>query len=113
MEKKNLKWDYDEENDTLFFYTDEEYKSSVIFFGIIIDISKNRKVKGLEILDASKVFSELIGSEITKDMLNHVSKPKITTKPIRDLLIVELDFKAENTKIFLPLSINNPSFALT
>ena len=112
MEEKNLNYDYDVENDTLFFYTDE-YKSSIMFFGIIIDISKNKKIKGIEVLNATKAFSELLGIEVTKEMLSNITKPKLITKSINDLLIMEVDFKADNTRISLPLSISNPNFAHT
>lgn len=111
--EKGLKADYNFENDTLYLYTNEKYEKSIDFFGFIIDITKNKSVKGIEILEATKVFSNLTESKITKEMLNKISSAKMNTKVINELLFVEFDFKADNIDISLPLNIANPNLALT
>jgi len=79
MEKK-LKFDYDENNDVLYMYSDEKYDSSLTFFGFTIDITNKKSIKGIEIPDATKTFSELSDTIISKDMLKQISEPKMLIK---------------------------------
>jgi uncharacterized protein YuzE len=52
------KYDYDLENDTIFFYgTNKKYKKSLNVDDIIIDISEDNYAMAIEILDASKKFN--------------------------------------------------------
>ena len=49
------KYDYDIENDNIFFYNDSgKYEFSVDIDGIIFDIDENNHIMAIEILDASK-----------------------------------------------------------
>ena len=51
------KYDYDLENDSIFFYgSNKKYMSSIDLDGIILDISEDNQVMAIEILDASKRF---------------------------------------------------------
>ena len=51
------KYDYDLENDSIFFYgSNKKYMSSTDLDGIILDISEDNQVMAIEILDASKRF---------------------------------------------------------
>jgi uncharacterized protein YuzE len=51
------KYDYDLENDSIFFYgSRKKYMSSIDLDGIILDISEDNQVMAIEILDASKRF---------------------------------------------------------
>ncbi len=52
------KFDYDFENDTIFFYgTDKKYKTSIDIDDIILDVGEDNSAIAIEILDASKKFS--------------------------------------------------------
>jgi uncharacterized protein YuzE len=52
------KYDYDLENDSIFFYgSNKKYMSSIDLDGIILDISEDNQVMAIEILDASKRFN--------------------------------------------------------
>lgn len=52
------KYDYDLENDTIFFYgTNKKYKKSLDVNDIIVDISEDNFIMAIEILDASKKFN--------------------------------------------------------
>ena len=67
------KW-YDEEEDILNIQLQEEcWKSVELPNGIIIDITKDGKIAGIEILRASKIFSGDIRSVLEKT--KHLSKP--------------------------------------
>ncbi len=51
------KYDYDFQNDSLYFYTkDKKYMHSIESNGIILDFDENGNLKGVEILDASEKF---------------------------------------------------------
>lgn len=52
------KFDYDFENDTIFFYgTVKKYKTSIDIDDIILDLGEDNSAIAIEILDASKKFS--------------------------------------------------------
>ncbi len=52
------KYDYDFENDSIFFYGgNKQYRSSIDLDGIILDISDDNNIMAIEILDASKRFN--------------------------------------------------------
>lgn len=51
------KYDYDFENDSVFFYgTDKKYSYSIDLDGVILDISEDNFVIAIEILDVSEKF---------------------------------------------------------
>jgi len=50
-------WDYDPENDSVFFYlADAKYDFSIDLGDIILDIGNDNSIAGIEILDASALF---------------------------------------------------------
>ena len=59
MKKSNLsEYDYDFQNDSIFFYVeDKKYKSSIDLGGIILDFSEDNSIMDIEILDASEKFN--------------------------------------------------------
>lgn len=62
MERKSKvsKYDYDFQNDSIFFYEeDEKYRSSIDLDGIILDFNEEGYLMGIEILDASEKFNVL------------------------------------------------------
>lgn len=55
---KLSKYDYDLQNDSIFFYgEDKKYKSSVELEGVILDFNEEDYLTGIEILDASEKFN--------------------------------------------------------
>lgn len=59
MEKSKLsEYDYDFQNDSIFFYVeDKKYKSSIDLDGIILDFSEDNSIMDIEILNASEKFN--------------------------------------------------------
>ena len=59
MKKSKLsEYDYDFQNDSIFFYVeDKKYKSSIDLGGIILDFSEDNSIMDIEILDASGKFN--------------------------------------------------------
>ena len=86
---KASNYDYDLQNDSLFFYSDgHKYKESIDADGIILDFSEDDNIMGIEILGASKRFN--------------VSKP--------DLLNIEdfnakIDISKENIEVTINMAI--------
>ena len=84
--------DYDFENDVLYIYTDEgEYNESIDLDDVILDIEKNGKIIGIEILDASKMF------KVDKyDLLKNLIKFEAVIKITKD--VIKLNMKLEVLK---------------
>lgn len=59
MKKSKLsEYDYDFQNDSIFFYVeDKKYKSSIDLDGIILDFSEDNSIMDIEILNASEKFN--------------------------------------------------------
>lgn len=68
---------YDQEEDILNVQLQEEgyWKSIELPNGIVIDIAKDGKIMGIEILQASKIFSGDV-KKVIEVAKNPVSKPK-------------------------------------
>lgn len=71
--EKNANFNYDSENDTLFIFPKKRKPSEYLLSqwvdeDIILDIDKNKRPIGIEILSASKKL------DIKKSLLNRVSK---------------------------------------
>ncbi|MCL2115539.1 MAG: DUF2283 domain-containing protein [Methanobrevibacter sp.] len=59
MNEKKLVFDFDYENDILFFYSEKDYGYEFSVFlseSIVMDFNKNKVPIGLEIFNASKLF---------------------------------------------------------
>lgn len=54
---KYAKVDYDNENDSLFVYTDKKANDSVELGNYVIDFDREDKVSGVEIFDISKMLN--------------------------------------------------------
>src|SRR5512144_1808244 len=92
MKQESLvtKYDYDFENDSIFFYgSDKKYRSSADLDGIILDISEDNQVIAIEILDASKRFN------LAKEDLRNVR-----------YFEAAIDISQENIKITMKMSVS-------
>jgi len=82
-------YDYDFENDSILFYTEDgKYKSSIEFNGIIIDFGENDNIMNLEILDVSEKF--------------HVSKSELLNIKNFDATI---EINEQNIKLTMKMGI--------
>lgn len=109
---KGNKYDYDLQNDSMFFYgEDNNYKSSVDLDNIIIDFSEQDYLMSIEILDASKKF------KVSKYDLLNVKNFNATVKVSKDNIeiIMNLEISKRNRLIASTLdaitinSLNIPS----
>ena len=84
------KYDYDLENDSIFFYGgDKKYRSSVDLDGIILDISEDSDIMAIEILDASKRFN------LAKEDLRNIK-----------YFEANIEISEENIKITMKMSVS-------
>lgn len=90
------KYDYDLENDSVFFYgTGKKYKKSMDLDGIIIDMSEDNHTMAIEILDASKKFNVL-----KSDLLNIKSfdaDVRISKETIK--IVMKIEIIKRNTQV--------------
>ena len=77
-----IKFDYDEENDSLFIYkSDETVKGSVEIGDFVVDLNPNlNKIVGLEIINASKILKTSLSKDIDKMILSNIKKAFLGTQ---------------------------------
>ena len=84
------KYDYDFENDSLFFYgSDKKYSYSIDLNGVILDISEDNFVIAIEILDVSEKF------RVSKEELLNINK-----------FSADIEISKETIKISMKLELN-------
>lgn len=100
---------YDKNNDILVihkgFSKGEKFKGNIDIGDIILDVSTTGKIKGIEIMNATKLFRDF---EIGKNALEHISDAQfeVTIKP--NSIILAITIKAENIKTEMPATIAVP-----
>ncbi len=95
-----VKFDYDKENDDLYMIRkDASVKSSVMFGDVILDVSKDGKLVGIEMLDASNIIGisgENLEGIVRADM-------QVFYKP--NMVIIRIHLFLENTEKELSIPI--------
>lgn len=81
-DKTNL--DYDMKNDMLYIFRKGDFKANLDLEDVILDIDKNNRVTGIEILDASKHLN------ISKDILSKAIRADFKTVYKKRAMIVQL-----------------------
>ena len=104
---RKAKINYDKENDILWIYSGESVKDSIEIDNFVIDFSKNNKIVGVEIFNASKVLSRLTLSRITKQMLAEIRRATFSSYQSKELIyvVVVLFFKGKEIPIQIPAPI--------
>src|SRR3989338_4042606 len=102
----NNKVYYDKENDILSihkgFSSDEKFKGNIDVGKLILDVSTQGKIRGIEIMDATKFFKEFnINEEILEDMTNADFNATINPNSI----IIGIVIKAKNIANEIPAKI--------
>lgn len=86
--KGNGEVNYDYKNDTLFFkIKDREYKKSLDFEDVVIDIDKDDYIVGIQIFDASKLF------RVDKETLRNVRAWEFNAKVENNIITFNLLFE--------------------
>lgn len=99
--------DYDYENDILYLYAGEKAKDSLQIENFVIDFSQDDRIAAVEVLDASRILSELLQTNITKDALSKIESAGISIyhgkELIYILLIVRLSINQESIDLRIPV----------
>ena len=77
--------DYDIKNDLLYVYRKGKFKGNVEIGNIILDLTPQGDVIGIEVLDASNTLKMF---NITKDMLRKAERAKLIFKKQRNIMYV-------------------------
>ncbi len=107
---------YDSEQDILMIHKgysyDEKFKGNIDLGDIILDFSTDRRIRGVEIFNVSKIFKNLkinVDEELLNYMQNADFKVRIDTQWI--YLSIFIKFKEKSQKMFIPIPIKEPLYA--
>lgn len=106
---KDAKIDFDYENDILYLYTGEKVRDSLQIEDFIIDFSHDNKIVAIEILDASKILSELSQTNLTKDALSKIESAGISVYHGKELIYVLLDIRLSINQASVDIRIPVPA----
>jgi len=95
---KEVFFDYDPENDSLFIYKKSKIKGSIEIGDIIIDISVDGKIKGIEMLNASN-FLKNLGIKAPKDVLKNIKSANIWAVYKPDSIIIYYSIVSEKKEV--------------
>ena len=112
MEK--VKFDYDEESDSLFLYKEgETVRGSAEIGDFVLDFASNsRKVVGLEIINATENLRKALSDKITKDVLKNMRGAMLRTEIKQNTLYViygiasVIKHRKIEEKSMLPVMVN-------
>ena len=102
---------YDRENDILVihngFSANEKFKGNIDAGDLILDMSTEGRVRGIEIMNATNFFKEF---EIGKDLLESLSEARFNAVVKPTSIIIGIMLKGKNTqempaKIAVPIEI--------
>lgn len=90
---KEFKTDYDEENDSLFVYSEDSKSNGAVEIGnFIFDFDKTGNLKAIEILEASEILKSLLSKAIE---LSKIKEFKAEVINFRNMASVKFSIKDE------------------
>jgi uncharacterized protein YuzE len=92
MAAKEAKVSYDQEEDVLYVRLDRPISDSLQVGDFIVDFSKDNKIVGLEMLNASKLVSMPEGVDVKKSLAS-VEKASFGVREVRDVVIIGVAMK--------------------
>ena len=96
-----VKFDYDKENDDLYMVRkDASVKSSVMFGDMILDVSKDGKLVGIEMLDASNI----VGISVEELLSIIRAEMQVFYKPNMVIVRIHLFFKDVEREVSIPIA---------
>jgi len=102
---------YDTEWDILYAHTDDKVRDSLELNNFVIDFSMDNKVVGIEIMDASKTISEIIGRKIGAAALSKIDRASISVSVGKDLsyIFLTVSMSADKAKTELRIPVVAPT----
>lgn len=103
-----FKIDYDIDADDLFLYSENNSKGSVEIGNIVLDYDNNRKLVGIEFLNATQFLRNSVDGSvkdiITKSFLSNLIECEIQTKHQNNFLFIKVILIGKHTKISCPIN---------
>ena len=102
----NLKPEYDEESDSLYFKVSSKHVYSTIEISprLGLDVSSDRKVVGVEMLDASRAISDLFQKAVPKEKI----KKLLCEIRQEDALYLDMRLEGRRASLALPQPYESP-----
>ncbi|VVB76981.1 Uncharacterised protein [uncultured archaeon] len=103
-----MKVDYDEDNDVLWIHSGKKVSDSLEVDRFVVDFMRDGSVSGVEIMDASKIISNLSTHKVSKEYLGLIEDAKLRLYRSKDLVYIVVSFrilvnnKMENMIIQVP-----------
>ncbi len=96
--KKETFFDYDSENDSLFIYKKSKIKGSIDIGDIVIDMSIEGKVAGIEMLNVSDILKNL-GVKAPKEILGNIKSVSIRAVYKQDSIMVYYSIVSKSKEV--------------
>ena len=91
---------YDRENDILVihrgFTSDEKFKGNIDVGDIVLDVSTNGKIRGIEVFNASQFLKPFVEKGNEESILNNLLDADFNTKVRPNGIIISLVIKSKN-----------------
>ena len=109
------KVDYDKEYDILYASVGRKVRDSLPIDKFVIDFAEGNDIVGIEILDASKIISDLSQNKLSKEQLGRIEYAKIKIVRSKELvfIVVLLLGKKDKANEEIKLSISAPIKAVS
>lgn len=100
---REFKFDYDENNDSLFIYLDNKKSAGAVEFGnFVFDFDNDEKLVAMEILEASHVFSKILSKLIKLTQIKTLSAEVINFRNMATIQIKITTDSVYTTNITIP-----------
>ncbi len=101
---KKFNFDYDEENDDLFVYSERKKSSGSVELGnFILDFDENGDLTAMEILDASEVLSKILSKIVEISKIKEIKIEIINFRNIDAITFsMYINNKEEKANILIP-----------
>ena len=101
MSKFNF--DYDEESDDLFLFSEHKSKGSIEIGDLVLDFDSKGNVVGIEFLNATRFISES-GSRVSKEFLRNLEACDVKVSQKNNFLFIKLTLATKTKEVIVPIN---------
>lgn len=111
MGLKMAEYYYDEEQDILNIELDRNKHDSIPVGGLVIDLSNEGELAGIEIFNASKNISRYTGFEKDQieNMLENIEEIDVETKTNQGMMSIMINFSFSRQTAKMPINLQAPA----
>lgn len=109
-----MKIDYDEDNDILWIHSGRKISDSLEVDQFVVDFLRDGSVSGVEIMDASKVISNLSSHRVSKEYLKNIEDARLRPYRSKDIvyIVVLLKVLVNNKVESMSIQVPAPKIAM-